>query len=594
MPFASGGSIHLPGQGPMKSNIELMVCSHSEAEARAVLAGGGSDLDGVSLLVYPGRCGRPPLGTAQLRDIVPVDATSVEILGSACLNSLKQASAPGARCNPNCARTCFDMFVDRTVVDRLLKEGAYLLTSGWLANWRDRVGEWGFEQESLRCFLRETSSHFRLLDTGVDPKSLLHLAELGEYAGCPVKVTHVGLGFFELYVKQIIQKRRYDLLAAHTKHKSQLLAQKASDYAMAIDLLGQVAAIHDERDAIRRMLDVFTMLIAPRVIVFVIFADERPMAMYSPGHPLRPPDPEVVAKLSDLDSQVAWDEKDGTYRIRIAHADKLFGVVLMSELACPEYAPYYRNLITSIVPICGLAIGNARTYEEVSRTGEALKRANRELTRLAVTDELTQVGNRRQFDEVLQTEWRRAMRRRTPVSLLMMDIDHFKSFNDRWGHQAGDRCLKEVAQILAGCATRAGDLVARYGGEEFAAILPTTPSEGARHVAERMRTAIERSRIAHGESPVGDDVTLSIGYASVVPASADGARELIASADCALYAAKHLGRNRCIEAMEDLEAAPAPLCGSKRCDTPRAVNSSPCIADPAAMERLTRIRSRSA
>lgn len=543
----------------MGTSVHLLVCNHAEAEALAILAKADRDFEGVVLSVYPGRCGRPPLASADLYQLAPQDGVAVEVVGSACLSTLRKVTVPDPRYNLNYTQTCFDMFADPQLVAQLVREGAYLLTSGWLATWRERFAAWGFDQDSLRSFLHETTTRVHLLDTGINEDSRRLLAELGEYAECPVGMTYVGLGYFELYLKQIVQRRRLELLSAKAKHDARQLTQKSTDYAMAMDLLAQIASTRDARDAIRRILDVFTMLFAPKFITFVLYEQERPMAMYSPGMPVKPPTSEIVAKLSNMSPRGNLDEMEGTYRIRIAHADHMFGFVLMDQLACPEYSTHYRNLIASIAPICGLALDNARTYQEVSRTGDALKRANRELSRLAVTDALTQVANRRQFDQDLQTEWRRALRRQSPLSLLMIDIDHFKRFNDRWGHQAGDHCLKDVAQTIAGCATRAGDLVARYGGEEFVVILPHTPSVGARLVAEKMRAAVARARIAHGDSPVSEYVTLSIGSATAVPTESAGAIDLVAAADCALYEAKHTGRNRCCAAPEEQSAPVSTL-----------------------------------
>jgi diguanylate cyclase (GGDEF)-like protein len=160
-------------------------------------------------------------------------------------------------------------------------------------------------------------------------------------------------------------------------------------------------------------------------------------------------------------------------------------------------------------------------------------------------DGLTQIANRRRFDEYLSQEWRRHIRMQQPLSLLICDVDHFKLYNDRQGHQAGDECLKNVAKALNRCY-RVGDLVARYGGEEFAMVLPQTNRVGAVQVAERVRAAVAAAALPHPASPVCDRVTVSIGVACITPpphAPAD-ARALIEQADRQLYQAKHLGRNQ--------------------------------------------------
>ena len=156
--------------------------------------------------------------------------------------------------------------------------------------------------------------------------------------------------------------------------------------------------------------------------------------------------------------------------------------------------------------------------------------------------------NHRKFRRVLFDEWRRAVRSREPVAVLMADIDFFKHYNDTYGHQRGDECLREVARALADCVHRPGDLVARYGGEEFAAVLPGTDREAARRLAEQMREAVEELNLEHRGIPESEDgsgrVTLSVGVAAVVPQQRQAPDLLLAAADRALYRAKARGRNR--------------------------------------------------
>lgn len=191
----------------------------------------------------------------------------------------------------------------------------------------------------------------------------------------------------------------------------------------------------------------------------------------------------------------------------------------------------------------------------------ALKRKTDELRRLTTVDGLTGIANRRAFDELLGIEWRRAMRHQQPLSLLLADIDHFKLYNDAYGHVAGDACLRQVAQTISASTQRAGELAARFGGEEFAVILPHLGAAQAQEFAQRLCAAIEAQGIAHAASPVAAHVTVSIGVASVVcPCTADtsktakcsdcdcfehcrhAADALIALADGALYIAKRNGR----------------------------------------------------
>lgn len=182
------------------------------------------------------------------------------------------------------------------------------------------------------------------------------------------------------------------------------------------------------------------------------------------------------------------------------------------------------------------------------RTQLRIKHLTDELKRFATTDVLTNVLNRRSFDDALAREWERGIRVGDPISLLMVDVDHFKLFNDTYGHPAGDACLHAVAQALASACARPADIVARYGGEEFAVLLPQTPHEGAALIVERVLDAIESLGVPHQSSPTSCLVTASVGLGTFdehtsgrdVPRAID----LVRTADKALYDAKRAGRNQ--------------------------------------------------
>ncbi|HEY8025989.1 MAG TPA: GGDEF domain-containing protein [Burkholderiaceae bacterium] len=221
------------------------------------------------------------------------------------------------------------------------------------------------------------------------------------------------------------------------------------------------------------------------------------------------------------------------------------------------YAAKFGSLFTSLFVLFSQFHGLTVLYRKVAD-------ANRVLRNIANKDGLTGLSNRRNFDQLLDLEWQRAQRARQPLALLMLDVDQFKKYNDMYGHQAGDECLRLIARELHRATQRPGDVAARYGGEEFAIILPDTDEAGAHEVARRVIAAIQALNLAHLQNPPSLVVTASIGVSCVVPHAKASPAALISSADFALYRAKDEGRNQvCIASFihSDAIAAPGGLVG---------------------------------
>lgn len=185
---------------------------------------------------------------------------------------------------------------------------------------------------------------------------------------------------------------------------------------------------------------------------------------------------------------------------------------------------------------------------KLKREIDLRKERERELELLSSLDGLTGISNRRIFDTTLEKEWRRAQRNSWPLSLIMIDIDFFKPYNDHYGHQGGDDCLIKVAEAINNVPKRPGDLVARYGGEEFVVVLPDTETSSAKELAELMRATVARLELPHEKSKVEPFVTVSLGVSTSImeEAKADSLEELLKRADMALYSAKEAGRNQVI------------------------------------------------
>ena len=225
--------------------------------------------------------------------------------------------------------------------------------------------------------------------------------------------------------------------------------------------------------------------------------------------------------------------------VPIIHQENLWGLLIAHQ--CYETRQWQQseiNLFNQLAGQAAIAIHQSELYQQ-------LRQANQELQRLATSDGLTQVANRRCFDETLALEWQSAAQKQTPLSLILCDIDCFKLYNDTHGHLAGDDVLKTVAQTIEQTVEGPAHLVARYGGEEFAVILANTELKGAYTIAQRIRDNIVQLNLPHASSPVHTVVTASLGVSAIVPSPETLPNVLIRQADQALYSAKQAGRNNC-------------------------------------------------
>ncbi|WP_413167227.1 diguanylate cyclase domain-containing protein [Capilliphycus salinus ALCB114379] len=211
--------------------------------------------------------------------------------------------------------------------------------------------------------------------------------------------------------------------------------------------------------------------------------------------------------------------------VPILQGEHLWGLLIAHQCTEPrQWQPHETELLEQIATQVGIAIGQSQLYQQ--------------LERLATLDGLTQIANRRYFDNYLDQEWKRSQREQYPLSLLLLDVDHFKLYNDTYGHQAGDECLQKVAKAIQQTLKRGGDLVARYGGEEFVILLPNTKADGAIQIAQDIHHAIQQLAIEHSCSSVSQFVTVSIGISTTIPTLNGRFEGLVSRADKALYEAK--------------------------------------------------------
>ena len=258
-------------------------------------------------------------------------------------------------------------------------------------------------------------------------------------------------------------------------------------------------------------------------------------------------------KIYEINSETVVGALTGELAANAAHLDRLRNVSLGVRIGALLLllwvgAMFSRRLRAEATEQARLreavSAANLALEEKVQQRTNELEAANRKLLDLSSTDGLTGLANRRRFDAVWETEWQRALRQGLSLAVAMIDVDQFKAYNDHYGHQAGDECLKQVAQVLGTMAQRSGELAARYGGEEFVVILPSLDRDEALTEAERIRAAVQALHIEHAFGTGAGVLTISIGVATCIPSQGESSAGLLRAADAALYEAKHQGRNR--------------------------------------------------
>jgi diguanylate cyclase (GGDEF)-like protein len=534
----------------MAGKIAFVLCEHYRQEALAAV--GQEKLENAVIVSFPAHCGRPPIIGEDMSALIDQtgDIEQIEVFGASCLRVLSGFASNKYRVHIHKLEHCFNLIADAALIENCLMKGAYLTTPGWLTNWQDNLERLGLNQGIAREIFAEATTGIVLLDTGVNSQISKDLQEFSGHVNKQFEIIYAGISRLSLFfVKSYLLWQMADQKNKAAADISEIRKKEATD-AMAMDLLSNLARIVNEAEAVEGMLDVYTLLFAPQRICYLRYEEGLPYRLWiRPDGLLDDAQKESIKKrLAAFSGDSGYTESGWGFILRIVRRTEVRGVIAVEDIAFPDYLDRYLNLALSIVDICELPIENARKYEKLVRTEEMLRKANENLYQISTTDALTGIANRRAYDEYLENEWKRMLRDGTPLSLIICDIDFFKKYNDRYGHEGGDICLRTVAQIIHQVALRPGDFVARYGGEEFAVVLPQTSAHGAMSVAEKIRRAVMQHGLPHEDSAAALCVTISLGVAHIQPPLGAGASlaALFQATDAALYEAKLQGRNRAV------------------------------------------------
>jgi diguanylate cyclase (GGDEF)-like protein len=332
----------------------------------------------------------------------------------------------------------------------------------------------------------------------------------------------------------------------HTKLEATM--QEVQALTRHMTLAGEILALRDEQRALR----------AQESQVFVHIRNEQWDVAYKA---LLGGDYVIALKIYEINSESAVGALTSELSNTVRQQAQLRQVTLMLRLAAVvlllwagwRYSRRLQAELAEQVRLRGeVTAANEALEEKVRLRTAELQAANSQLETLSTTDGLTGLANRRRFDKYWAEEWQRALRQATPLAVIMMDVDHFKTYNDHYGHQQGDECLRRVGEVLRATVRRAGELAARYGGEEFVVVMPGASLTQAQETAESILAAIRAEQMPHASSPVASVVTISLGVAAGTPSPAGNRERMLNEADVALYDAKHQGRNRVVPSLPGL------------------------------------------
>jgi len=352
----------LTGSKTADSRVCILICSNFKPEARSILESEG--LEDVTLKTFPAHHPCKVLARDELIDLTSGDYRRIHVLGATCISRFGGMDEIPDNITIHGTEQCFELFAGRELVDQLVREGAYLVTPGWLADWRNHIINWGFDRKVAREFFKESTSKIVLLDTGVDERATGNLEAFAEYVEMPYERIPVGLDMLRLLFSNIALEDQLDRERAEYLDSLSLASRQSADYGMLFDLISNLVEINSEESVIEKIFDLYSMLFAPSEQQYLAVAYNKPGAVYS--RPEGAADPgEVKASLGPLMGTTLWTETDDGFIINIQHSGETLGIMEVSGIALPQYKDHYLNVAVAVTVVCGLAIRNARTYHEL-------------------------------------------------------------------------------------------------------------------------------------------------------------------------------------------------------------------------------------
>jgi signal transduction histidine kinase len=340
----------------MTGRLCILSCRNFNKEIGAIIA--TEEWDDVATCAFSSCCGRPPITWDEVRALLSEDIEQLVVLGSVCLKNLCKPPADFPPTHVVHVEQCFHLVADRHLVDDIISIGGYLVTPGWLADWRGQLQKMGFDREQAADFFQEFANKLVLLDTGIDSQSTLHLGELGKAVNLPTRQIAVGLDHPRRLLNDLVLKWRLERERQAAREQQRRLVSELADHVSAMDVLTRLTRTQHEDEAIAVIDELFQMLFAPAALYYLKVIHNVPVP-----HASMPP--ELFAALSGLRDNYAWTADGQGLLLRIGHGNDLLGLVAVDRFTFPEYRERYLNMAISVTGICGLAIDNARNHKRL-------------------------------------------------------------------------------------------------------------------------------------------------------------------------------------------------------------------------------------
>ncbi len=377
---------------------------------------------------------------------------------------------------------CFLHMANEKFIEYILNRGGYVISLGWVNNWRANIEKLGFDQITARGFYKDFARELVFFDAGISSQAENNLKELSEFLDLPYVMIPFEKESTELLVRSMVFEWRLHKKSQEYLKENAGLQTQCAEYSMIFDLIGKIALYTNKRDTIEKIQEIFLMILGAQKFKYWDVETEIPLL---PS--------EIQALFTSSETPYVLEKSKNRFYIKITQKHKIFGVIDVSEFLFPEHIEKYLNFAIEIVRVCGLVLSNIEQYEK-------LIKSEQEMEYLSCHDALTGLFNRNYVNKTFESE-----KNYEEIAVFMFDIDGLKYANDRFGHSEGDRLIISAANILKSCF-RETDTVSRIGGDEFIAIVEGCSLD----MADRFMSRLKSSMVKHNNGIKADHLKVSI------------------------------------------------------------------------------------